>query len=115
MNAGIVEVEARSDRALVDRLRRSLSPGTFVVALDAAGEALDSPGFASRLETLLSRNRRVAFVVGDAAGLPAGVDGLVHERLSLSPMTLPHRLARLLLLEQIYRAFTILRGEPYHR
>jgi 23S rRNA (pseudouridine1915-N3)-methyltransferase len=110
-----VEVEGRTERALLDRLKRACSPGTHVVALDAGGEALDSSGFARRLEAMLSSHQRVAFVVGDADGLPAGTDALVHERLSLSPMTLPHRLARLLLLEQIYRAFTIIRGEPYHR
>ena len=110
-----MEIEGRNDRALLDRLKRSCSPGTHVVALDAGGEAMDSRSFARRLEALLARHRRVAFVVGGADGLPAGVDALVHERLSLSPMTLPHRLARLLLLEQIYRAFTIIRGEPYHK
>ena len=115
MGAGLVEVEGRTDRALLDRLRRSCSAGTRVVALDASGEAMDSEGFARRLESLLSRHQRVAFLVGGADGLPPGVDSLVHERLSLSPMTLPHRLARLLLLEQVYRAFTILRGAPYHR
>jgi len=86
-----------------------------VVALDAGGEAMDSSRFARWLEALLSRHRRVAFLVGGADGIPPGMDAQVHERLSLSPLTLPHRLARLLLLEQIYRALTIIRGEPYHR
>lgn len=108
-------MEGRTDRALLDRLKRACSPGTHVVALDPSGAAMDSPRFARRFEEMLSRHQRVAFLVGGAEGLPAGADALVHERLSLSPMTLPHRLARLLLLEQIYRALTIIRGEPYHK
>jgi 23S rRNA (pseudouridine1915-N3)-methyltransferase len=55
------------------------------------------------------------FIVGGAEGIPASVSRNAHYRLSLSDMTLPHRLARVFLLEQLYRAFTILRGEPYAR
>jgi 23S rRNA (pseudouridine1915-N3)-methyltransferase len=58
---------------------------------------------------------RIAFVIGGAEGLPQAIRARAHEKLSLSTMTLPHRLARLFLAEQLYRAVTILRGEPYAR
>jgi 23S rRNA (pseudouridine1915-N3)-methyltransferase len=85
------------------------------VALDRAGRAFDSEGFARHLDGLLARHACVAFLVGPAEGLGPEADALASERLCLTPMTLPHRLARLLLVEQIYRALAIQRGEPYHR
>lgn len=109
---GLVEIEGRSDKALLDRLRRA-SKSAHVVALAADGWSLDSEGFARHLETLLAKHPKVAFLVGGASGLPPGVLELADEKLSLSPLTLPHRLARLLLLEQLYRALAIIHGEPY--
>lgn len=111
----IVEVDARSDRALVDRIGRSLGAGTRVVALDEEGRSMDSEGFARHLQQLLAAHPGLAFLVGGADGWPDGLDDRIHERLSLSPMTLPHRLARVVLVEQIYRALSIAHGEPYHR
>ncbi|MBN2289778.1 MAG: 23S rRNA (pseudouridine(1915)-N(3))-methyltransferase RlmH [Candidatus Glassbacteria bacterium] len=98
------------------RLRSRLAADTYTVALDPAGEACDSPGLARRLNSLAERAvKKVAFLVGGHLGLdPALVSGC-DWALSLSPMTFPHELARLILLEQLYRANTILRGEPYHK
>lgn len=76
---------------------------------------MGSEAFARHLEKLLVGSPRVVFLVGSAEGFPEGTDAIVDERISLSQMTLPHRLARLLLLEQIYRALSILSGEPYHK
>jgi 23S rRNA (pseudouridine1915-N3)-methyltransferase len=115
LGAGLVEIEGRTDRAVTDGIRRACGRGTHVVALDAGGAVMDSERFASHLAGLLSGHAKVVFLVGGAEGLPGGAGGLVHERLSLSAMTLPHRLARLLILEQIYRALSIASGEPYHR
>ncbi|HEX5100948.1 MAG TPA: 23S rRNA (pseudouridine(1915)-N(3))-methyltransferase RlmH, partial [Polyangiaceae bacterium] len=71
---------------------------------------------AARLERWGRRGKGdVAFVLGGAEGIPKALLDGAHARLSLSSLTLPHRLARVLLFEQIYRAFTILRGEPYAR
>ena len=106
------EVEVRSDAALGS----ALPTGAFTVACEVHGDRLSSPEFARRFEQWASRNKGVvAFVIGGAEGIPEDVSRAADARLSLSPMTLPHRLARVLLAEQIYRAMTILRGEPYAR
>ena len=94
---------------------RALPAGAHVVALDEAGRERSSPELAAWLDDLAVRGvSHVAFVVGGSAGLDARVRAAARERLSLSRMTFPHQLARVLLLEQLYRAFRISRGEPYH-
>ena len=77
------------------------------------GETLESIPFAQRLEQLSSE--RIAFVIGGADGLTEALKAEAHWRLSLSPMTFPHELARLMLVEQLFRAQAILQGRPYHR
>jgi 23S rRNA (pseudouridine1915-N3)-methyltransferase len=86
-----------------------------VVALDERGRAATSEELARRLGGWLRDGRDVVLVVGGSDGLGQAVRERADEALSLSRMTLAHRLARLVLLEQLYRAFTILRGEPYHK
>ncbi|HEX6273214.1 MAG TPA: 23S rRNA (pseudouridine(1915)-N(3))-methyltransferase RlmH [Polyangiaceae bacterium] len=106
------EIEVGSDAAL----ERALPREATVVALDPEGDALTSTAFAKKLEGWGRRGKGdVAFVIGGAEGIPDALLAAANSRLSLSTLTLPHRLARVVLLEQIYRAFTILRGEPYAR
>lgn len=94
-------------------LAKSFTDAT-VVALDVDGEALDSPAFARAVERWGSRGKGiVTFVIGGADGISDVTRARAHARVSLSALTFPHRLARLVLVEQLYRAFTILRGEPY--
>jgi 23S rRNA (pseudouridine1915-N3)-methyltransferase len=114
---GCDEIELRGGRP--SELARAIEKAArdcSVVALDERGDMVTSPDLARRVERLASRGKgMVAFVIGGADGLPrATLDGAV-ERWSLSKLTLPHRLARVLLAEQLYRAMTILRGEPYDR
>jgi 23S rRNA (pseudouridine1915-N3)-methyltransferase len=91
------------------------SEGAAMVLMDERGQTLTSEKLARRLELLVSRDKGVvAFVLGGAHGLPPRLVEQAHERWSLSQLTFPHRLARIVLCEQIYRALTILRGEPYH-
>jgi 23S rRNA (pseudouridine1915-N3)-methyltransferase len=106
------EVEVTSDAAL----ERALPRGATIVALDPGGDALTSSAFAKKVEAWGRRGKGdVAFVVGGAEGIPETLLRSADARLSLSTLTLPHRLARVVLFEQIYRALTILRGEPYAR
>ncbi|MCK6488185.1 MAG: 23S rRNA (pseudouridine(1915)-N(3))-methyltransferase RlmH [Planctomycetes bacterium] len=84
------------------------------VALDERGELLDSPGLAKRIQQWTMRHGEVCFLVGDADGHHAPTLAAADARLSLSPLVLPHQLAHLLLIEQLYRAATILAGTPYH-
>ena len=98
------------------RLLGRLPAGAYVIALDREkGERLSSEQLARRLSSLgLSGRSRVAFVLGGPLGLSPRVLGQADERLSFGPITLPHALARVVLLEQLYRAVKIERGEKYH-
>jgi len=92
-----------------------LKPGERLVILDERGAEPTSVELAKRVGTWLTQAQDVALVIGGSDGLSAAVKARAQETLALSKMTLAHRLARLVLLEQLYRAMTILRGEPYHK
>jgi 23S rRNA (pseudouridine1915-N3)-methyltransferase len=94
---------------------RDAGAGAVLVVCDQSGQALDSPGFARFVEGLRQDARDAAFVIGGAFGLPDEARAAADHLISLAPWTLPHELARLVLAEQLYRAGTILRGEPYHK
>jgi 23S rRNA (pseudouridine1915-N3)-methyltransferase len=96
-------------------LLAKLSPGERVVLLDERGAEPTSAELAARLGRWLQAGKDVAFVVGGADGHGEAIRARADETLALSRLTLAHRLARLVLAEQLYRAFTILRGEPYHK
>jgi 23S rRNA (pseudouridine1915-N3)-methyltransferase len=90
-------------------------PSAYTVCLDPAGKRYDSRAFVAMVERAELEARDLVFIVGGADGLPAGWGERASLLLSLSPMTYPHELARVMLAEQIYRAFTTLRGHPYPR
>lgn len=98
-----------------ERLQRAAPRDAVQVALTRGGRACTSEQFARRVGRWREGARDVAFLLGGAYGLPDGLLEHAGNALSLSPLTLPHELARLVLLEQLYRAGTILRGEPYHK
>jgi 23S rRNA (pseudouridine1915-N3)-methyltransferase len=95
-----------------DAVARRVPAGAFVSLLAAEGEVYDSLAFSAFLEERRQAGRDVAFVIGGPFGPPPLPR--VDHRLSLGRMTLPHQLARVVLLEQLYRAHKILAGEPYH-
>jgi 23S rRNA (pseudouridine1915-N3)-methyltransferase len=106
------EVEVKDDQALA----RAIPADSTVVALEVDGEQLTSTELSQRVERWTSRGKgSVTFLIGGAEGIPVEVSRAANARLSLSKLTLPHRLARILLAEQLYRALSILRGEPYAR
>jgi 23S rRNA (pseudouridine1915-N3)-methyltransferase len=100
-------VEVRED----ERVARRLPDRSFVSLLHQEGSQIDSVGFSGFLEERRASGRDLCFVVGGPFGLELDE---VDQRLSLGPFTLPHQLARVVLLEQLYRAHKILAGEPYH-
>lgn len=107
---------APGQRALQEgrRLVEALAREAAAIALDTGGQSLDSPGLAVLLRRFDEASLRPCFVVGGPFGLSDEVRGACSHCLSLSPMTWPHELARVLLLEQLYRAECILRKLPYH-
>jgi 23S rRNA (pseudouridine1915-N3)-methyltransferase len=109
------ELEDGSDAEVEARFRKAMPARSRVVALEVDGKRMSS-GELSKLVQRCEMDSSIAalvFLVGGAYGLPKAISEGADLRLSLSDLTLPHRLARLLLAEQIYRAFTISRGEPY--
>ena len=98
-----------------ERLLEALPRDALVVALTPTGRSETSDGFARRLAQWRANGRSIAFVLGGADGLDGRVIQRCELALSLSPLTFPHELARLMLLEQLYRGATILSGTPYHR
>ena len=98
-----------------ERLLERLPAGALVVACDERGERLTSAQFAELLSGARDAARDVAIVIGGAYGLDDTVRRAATRTLQLAPWTLPHELARLVLAEQLYRAGTIARGEPYHK
>jgi 23S rRNA (pseudouridine1915-N3)-methyltransferase len=120
----VVEVKEESARtaseAVVmrkegERLLERLPNSARLVLCDPGGETMDSRAFAAMLQQQRERAQDVAFVIGGAHGLGDVVRARPHRRLAIAPWTLPHELARLVLAEQLYRAGTIGRNEPYHK
>ena len=103
-------IRAREGERLASRV-----DGATVVACDERGTSMTSARFATFLQDARERARDLAFVIGGAHGLADALRERAQTRLALAPWTLPHELARLVLAEQLYRAGTIVRGEPYHK
>lgn len=88
---------------------------SYKIALTPTGRPFSSPQLAQTLQKWVEENGRLTFFVGGPAGFPPELLAGCQEQLSLSALTFPHELARIILLEQLYRAFTILNGEKYHK
>lgn len=91
-----------------------LSPSDYVVLLDERGEERTSSAFSAWLQKRMAAGRNMVFVVGGAYGFSPAVYGRADSMMSLSKMTFPHQMVRTVFAEQLYRAFTIIKGEPYH-
>ncbi len=118
-----IPLARRGRHADIDRLREqearrmleAIPRGSRVVALEVTGRAWDSEAFAGRFADWLQDGRDVSLLVGGPDGLAPSCLERADERWSLSPLTLPHALVRVVVAEQLYRAWTIVRGHPYHR
>lgn len=106
------QIKEREGERLLSRIRE----GDYVIALAIEGKMMDSEELAAKLNTLgLQGKSQVAFVIGGSLGLSEAVMKRADESLSFSKMTFPHQLMRVILLEQIYRSYRIMMGEPYHK
>lgn len=95
---------------------RNIKEGTFIIALDIKGKSLSSEELSDFISNLaLTGKSSIAFIIGGSLGLSKEVLDKSHYKLSFSKMTFPHQLMRMILLEQIYREFRIMKGEPYHK
>jgi len=109
----LVELRDAGKAKEADAVLAALQPGEQLVVMAEEGHTFTSPAFAERLEG--SGSERLVFVIGGAEGIDPALKARASWKLSLSQMTFPHELARLLLLEQLYRALTIQQGGPYHK
>jgi 23S rRNA (pseudouridine1915-N3)-methyltransferase len=98
-----------------ERIEAAIPRGAHIVALDERGTALTTTALAARLKTWQLDATDVALVIGGPDGLDPGLRAAAHERIRLSDLTLPHAMVRVLLAEQLYRAWSINAGHPYHR
>jgi len=106
---------ARAVREEGERMLAAIPRGARVVALEVEGRSWDTEQLASQLEGWLAGGQDIALLVGGPEGLAEACRARADQQWSLSPLTLPHPLVRVLLAEQLYRAWSILRGHPYHR
>ena len=100
----------------MERIRAAIPQGSFVVAMCIEGRMLSSEGLAEKLQQLQNQGvSRLCILIGSSRGLDEALKAQSGLRLSMSPMTFPHHLARVMVLEQIYRALSILSGSKYHK
>lgn len=98
------------------RLKKQIKEGTYLIVLAIDGKKMDSVAFADKIGSLgLHGNSEIGFVIGGSLGLSDSILRQADLKLSFSDMTFPHQLMRIVLLEQIYRAYRILSNEPYHK
>lgn len=105
------QARQRQSELLLDKI----APGSFSIALDEGGKQWSSRDWAAQLDRWLQQQPRVNLLIGGPDGLSGDCLEACQQRVALGRMTLPHALVRVVLLEQIYRAWTILQGHPYHR
>jgi 23S rRNA (pseudouridine1915-N3)-methyltransferase len=106
------EVRKKEGQRILDKLKGD----TFVIILDIDGELLSSEDLAKKVEELMIKSKNhVTIIIGGSVGLSEEVKKRANLKLSFGRFTYPHQLMRLILLEQIYRCFKIIRGEPYHK
>lgn len=117
-----VKTEARGSKTLETllmaertRLETAIARGTRIVALDERGSAVTTVALADKLQAWQREAQDVAIVIGGPDGLDPEFKRSAHERLRLSDLTLPHAMVRVLLIEQLYRAWSITVNHPYHR
>jgi 23S rRNA (pseudouridine1915-N3)-methyltransferase len=98
-----------------ERMRAAIAPSNYVVALEVDGRSMTTPALAQWLAQRMAGGKDLAFLVGGPEGLDGALSAKADFRWSLSPLTWPHGLVRIMVAEQLYRAHSLLQGHPYHR
>ncbi len=111
----VVEIKDLGMDREAEKIIAHLRPDDHTIALCVEGKPYASMELAKLITDATMRMQNITFIIGGADGLSSRVAGKAHLKLSLSPMTFTHEMCRLFLLEQVYRAFTIIKGRPYHR
>ena len=98
-----------------ESVMKHINPKDYIISLDIDGKEVSSPEFAEKIDKIFLENSNITFVIGGSYGLSQHIKDMSNYRLSFSKMTFPHQLFRVMLLEQIYRAFKINNNEVYHK
>ena len=109
----VIEIKDNNQSKEVHTIKEIISKNQILVTLNENGQSFTSKQLATKL--LNSHNQNITFLIGGASGLSPSLNNFASWQLSLSPLTFPHEIARLLLIEQLYRAKTITQGGPYHK
>lgn len=114
-NSSLKEEEIVKEKEF-DALLSRVDKNSYVIALDLDGKSYNSISFADRIENLMNNSiTNISFIIGGSLGFSKRVNNLAKEKLKLSDMTFTHQMTRVILLEQIYRSFKILKNETYHK
>ncbi len=97
------------------RILEKLPDRAYTIALAIDGKSYDSIGFSRHIEQMMMHSANIAWIIGGSTGLSKEVLARADEKISFSPLTFPHQLMRVIFLEQLYRAFKIMKNEPYHK
>ena len=114
----IIEVNDYSENSLEkekNEILKYLNKNDYIIALDINGNNISSTEFASKLDNLFITNSCITFIIGGSYGLHDEIKNMANEKISFSKLTFPHQLFRVMLLEQIYRAYKINNNESYHK
>ncbi len=116
----IIELKDEKDtanplRKEKDKILKHINDKDNIVVLDSKGKQLTSEEFSDFINTELTNNSNITFIIGSSTGLDEEIKGLTNKKISFSKLTFPHQLFRVILLEQIYRSFKILNNESYHK
>jgi 23S rRNA (pseudouridine1915-N3)-methyltransferase len=111
----LVEIDAKTHAAQIEKIMEKLNPSAALVILDERGKSLLSRDFAAKMEQWQENHSLIQFVIGGADGLSDDIRKKATMLLSFGAQTWPHMMARIMLIEQIYRAQQIIAGHPYHR
>ena len=115
MNASLKEEEILKDKEF-DLLLQKLDKNSYVIALDLHGKQYDSVQFSEKLDNLMTNSiTNISFIIGGSLGWSKKMNEIAKDKLKLSEMTFTHQMTRIILLEQIYRSFKILKNETYHK
>ena len=115
MNASLKEEEILKDKEF-DLLLQKLDKNSYVIALDLHGKQYDSVRFSEKLDNLMTNSiTNISFIIGGSLGWSKKMNEIAKDKLKLSEMTFTHQMTRIILLEQIYRSFKILKNESYHK
>ena len=115
LNSSLKEEEIVKDKEF-ELLLQKLDKNSYVIALDLHGKQYDSIKFADKIDNLMSNSiTNISFIIGGSLGWSSKMNEVAKEKLKLSEMTFTHQMTRVILLEQIYRSFKILRNETYHK